>query len=180
MIHLRHGDLLIGTNARDEAADAYRRALRLRGGSFVRGNWWIAGPYPGGLDDVTQADSQQDVARPIVPAAHGKPAVRWKLLDDTDADLSLHPYFDNAENVTGYAQLFIYSESEQQISLTLGCDDCLRLSLNGEKLFKSRNFVTPGAGHASATLKAGWNRLSAKLVNRTRHHVLQVEITPRP
>ena len=174
------GDVHLAAGDWDAAERAYADVAQSQSRTWIRGNWWIAGPQPGGLADVTPAEGQPDVSRPITDTAS------WRLLREDDPMLELHSYFNWAEHVNAYAQTFVYSLQDQRVTFVLGSDDAMCLWLNGEKIFEHHGFLTVGEGRAQITLRKGWNQILAKVANDRRHHRLYLRIEdshappPRP
>jgi tetratricopeptide (TPR) repeat protein len=168
------GDVRLGAGNWVAAAEAFARAARLRGSTWVRGNWWICGPYPGTLADVAPPEAQTSVPLPV---EQGQSEKRWRLLHGGgETSLDFHSHFNWAEHVLGYAQTFLYCENEQRVTLVLGSDDAMRLWLNGREVFEHRGFLTVGQGRVDVTLAKGWNQLLAKVANDRRHHRLHLQI----
>jgi hypothetical protein len=92
----------------------------------------------------------------------------------------MHSLFGWAENAAGYAQTFVYSEADREVTLSLGADDFLRLWLNGRQVFEHPKFLNPGEGRVDVKLQKGWNALLAKVVNDRIHHRLQLQILDTP
>jgi hypothetical protein len=70
----------------------------------------------------------------------------------------------------------VYCDTEQEVTLSLGADDFLRLWLNGREVFEHDKFLKPGQGRVVVRLEKGWNALLAKVVNDRLHHRLHLQI----
>jgi hypothetical protein len=138
----------------------------------VRGNWWFAGPFRGGLDAADPPEAQPSE----IDAAAPPPSAAWRFHPDDGPSFVFHSRFEWAEHVTGYARTAIYSVEDCTVTLSIGSDDGVRVWLNGKQVFEHEGFLLQGAGCARVTLRKGWNRLLAKVANQTRHHALDLKI----
>jgi hypothetical protein len=162
---VRHGDALATAGDAAAAEDAYRQALRLGDPSrgWVRGGWWMAGPFPGGLAAASPGEAPPDGS--------------WRLLGHDRTTLLFHGPFDWAEYVTGYAQVLVYSDRDDlPVTLVLGSDDGVVLWLDGREVFGHDGYITPGDRKVEVKLRKGFNRLLAAVANDRRHHSLYLRI----
>ena len=176
---IRRADVLLGLGDEAAAAEAFARVLRLNGRHWVRGGWWTAGPYAGGLSQEPPAEARPEVSAPIAVPTGGQ-GTRWALHHHTAPSLELHPLFGNAQHVFGYAQTFVYSPDEREVSLGIGADDGVQVWLNGQKVFEHASFLDAGSRTVTVRLKPGINRLLAKVANDRLHHRLYLDLSDGP
>jgi hypothetical protein len=164
-LHVFHGDALMAAGNTAGAESAYREALKLRSSQqgWVRGNWWTAGPFPGGLAAAGPDEASDET--------------KWRLLDHDRPALVFHDQFNWAEHVTGYARTLVYCDrNERAVTLVLGSDDGVVLWLNGRDVFRHDGYITPGDRKVEVRLKKGFNTLLAAVANERRHHSLYVRV----
>ena len=131
-------------------------------------NWLVAGPYRQQGKGCSQL---YDV--PFPPEQPGGAKVTWQPAPHP-ADPSLRWQVDLGPIVGGdhcivYLRTRVYSPQARPVRLEIGTDDGIKLWING-RLVHANNAIrglTPAQDKATATLKAGWNDLLAKITQHT-------------
>lgn len=161
----------------EESADDFQQAMALHGfhdelPAWIETSWWVAGPYSEALEERQLPDTNL-----AGEASNWEPTVLGE-----NQGLNMGQFFHQAEQISGYAQLRVYSSSEVPVGVLFGADDALRLWFNGE-LVHSR----PGSRTAmrddeavNITLRPGWNILLAKVFNSTGDHGLFLRLSDNP
>lgn len=97
-----------------------------------------------------------------------------KVTIDLDASYRDIAKIQNTENLSSYANVYVYSEKDQSVQLKAGSDDGIRIWLNGALVHS--NMINRGAvvdnDVVPVSLKLGWNRLLIKVVQGTANHGL--------
>lgn len=149
-------------------------------------DYWAIGPYPEDSGAIVTGpeispdlpDARDGVASPPTGALRIWQPVALNARGFVD----LGPLFANAEHISAYVLLRLYSPVKRQVTIRLGSDDYVRLWLNGNPIYEySRERIAiPDEDSTPATLEAGWNRLLARVVNVAGEHALYLRIPDRP
>ena len=187
-----HGEILARQGEWELAADSFDRAVSLAEGGTGAGGprwftspWWVIGPYQGPLDAAHPPETNLEPLAPVPAEAGGNSAepLRWEsTILGEDQGLNLGRFFHHAEQITGYAQLRIYSSEARDAAVLFGADDALRLWFNDELIHGrdgSRTAVRDDEA-AAVTLQSGWNTLLAKVSNGTGEHGLFLRLSDDP
>ncbi len=178
----------------ESAAADFQQAADLRPAGDVEANpwftspWWVVGPYPELLDAEQPPETHLDPANPLPAMATTtdeepiEPLVWQSISLGENQGLDLGRFFQQAEHVSGYAQLRIYSPVEQSAGVLMGADDALRVWLNGELIHSRTEFrvATRDDEALEILLQPGWNTLLTKVSNNTRHHGLFLRLSDDP
>jgi tetratricopeptide (TPR) repeat protein len=187
------GEILAGQAEWEQAAADLERAAELRPTSalvdaslWFTSPWWVVGPYPEVLDAEQPPETSLDPLA-AVPAAtsdddSAEPLAWESIILGENQGLDLGRFFHQAEHISGYAQMRVFSPVEQSAGMLLGADDALRVWLNGE-LVHDRTEARAALRDDEAlevTLRQGWNTLLAKVTNSTQNHGLFLRLSADP
>lgn len=153
----------VTTDAGRDAAAAAREEVEKTAGNITC--WELAGPFG---DDGHGADYV--FAHAFAPEQPGAPAA-WRPLTLVYDDA--HPWLFNlrplkGNNCCAYARCAVWSDADQPARLEIGSDDGVKAWLNNE-LVHANNAVRshePFADSVDVRLRAGWNALLVKIVQR--------------
>ncbi|MHB0999517.1 MAG: fibronectin type III domain-containing protein [Armatimonadota bacterium] len=90
----------------------------------------------------------------------------WKAFTSTTSPIvNLATAFGAQTNVAGYAHVYVYSPTAQQVGLWLGSDNGIKVWLNGVNVWTndSARGLTPDQDKRTVSLTQGWNRLLLKI-----------------
>jgi WD40 repeat protein/serine/threonine protein kinase/tetratricopeptide (TPR) repeat protein len=183
------GSFALGRGRRDKAAADFARAIDLGTPelSAALSEFWVAGLYPKDFPAPFPPEKQTDPAQAI-PTRPGRKVnlrilARWRP-ESTDRSgyLDLAACFDQAEHVSAYALAYVYAKKEQEAVLLTGSDDELRLWLNGGLVYEydDGRAPAPDQDRILVKLRAGWNVVLAKVLNRTGQHGLFLRLSADP
>jgi hypothetical protein len=87
--------------------------------------------------------------------------------------------FGQAEHISAYALLRIYSPRQQPAAILLGSDDQVRLWLNGKQIheYLHERMALPDTDAVPARLEPGWNTVLARVVNVTGEHAIYLRLS---
>jgi hypothetical protein len=171
------GEIDAGLENWNQAAADFKQYLVLD----PRQHWvslgcWVAGPYP---EDLTRSYPPERVSFPNTLPENAAPLI-WE-------EVPIHPcgfvnfgaLFAQAEHISAYALLRVYSPRQQAVAILLGSDDQVRLWLNGKQIheFLDQRMAVPDAIAVPATLEEGWNTLLARVANETGDHALYLRLS---
>ena len=174
----------------EEAANDFTRAAALAPNDpqlFLDSGWWVVGPYREDLAAACPPEASTDPSRPVAGVApdDGGPAprLRWRsMMTHPSSGIDFGGIFEPAEHVAAYALAEVWSASDRDAVLAIGSDDHSRVWLNGSLIHEfaesERTATGPDAFRVPVRLKAGRNRLLAKVTNGEGPHVLYVRILP--
>jgi hypothetical protein len=138
--------------------------------------WNVVGPFPNPRVLGTELSPAVDsVYGPEVDAALTQSypgpkgqSVRWKRVRaGDDGYLTLNPHFEPSDWVAAYAQAFLYSPTEREVTLLFGADDAHVLWVNGERLSErqGRHISQVDELQVYVRLRAGWNAVMLKVAD---------------
>ncbi len=178
---------------RGKEADAdFARAAALRPDDpqlFLDAGWWVVGPYPEDLATTFPPEVDPDPSRPVAeftPAGGGSvPPLRWRPVATGARGLvDFAGVFEPSEHISAYALADVWSTTRRDAVLLIGSDDLSRVWLNGELVHEFRSpdntATTPDAFRVTVRLRAGRNRLLAKVTNGLSPHRLYLRIVTDP
>jgi hypothetical protein len=137
--------------------DLSGRLLYLACGAVFPDEWSVAGPYDAPTRDLGA------VFPPDAPNFRGWKAVRA----DVTGFLDLASLLGKKSNALVYAALEVWSPEEREAWLLVGSDDGVRVLLDGKVVLHHdiARHASPDEEVAAVQLRAGWNRILAKVVN---------------
>jgi len=93
--------------------------------------------------------------------------VKWRPYHSPEDKIDLAASFNYREAGAAYAVSWVFSDQDQDVTLSVGSDDGIRLWVNGEKVddVKGGRQAKPGSDIVKAHLKKGWNEVRAKVDN---------------
>jgi hypothetical protein len=145
---------------------------------------WVVGPYP---EDMTVSCSPEQSADAgpgrATTEADAKARRTWQSVPaDSQGFVDFGALFGQAEHISAYAALRIYSPQRQPVAILCGSDDYVRLWLNGNKVHEclQPRRAVPDEDAISATLEPGWNTLLARVANVTGDHALYWRLSDTP
>jgi tetratricopeptide (TPR) repeat protein len=181
---------LLEAYARRRRGDLDGARTRIAGLGYV-GRWMLAGPFENdgkaGLD--TGYEPEKELERPL-DLAHdydGKDRrrVRWRMLPAvapygwTDLGVFLRP----AEQACGYLTTFVHDprvkgNATSTATVWAGATGALRLFWNGTEILRDERYRDLDSDRfaAAATVRAGWNRLTAKVCGDDRAPMLSLRV----
>lgn len=91
----------------------------------------------------------------------------WFRLDSPSEVIDLSGALYSATNCVGYAHVYVYSPTNQSVSLWLGSDDGIKVWLNGAVVWNNNVYrsLTVDQDKFQVNLNAGWNRMLVKVSN---------------
>jgi len=170
----------------EAAADDVREFLLLNPNKhWLTVSSCVAGPYP----DDPKASYPPEKPFELAQVASGDggaetlPEVRWQSVPlNANGFIDFGALFDDAEHISAYALIRVFSPDQRPVAILFGADDEVRLWLNG-KLIRERvqlPALAPDSDATPATLVAGWNTVLARVMNTTRHHALYLRLSDTP
>ncbi|HOX39177.1 MAG TPA: HEAT repeat domain-containing protein [Candidatus Brocadiia bacterium] len=127
-------------------------------GDFIL-DWKVAGPYDA---EGKQYNELFDI--PLGPEKEGE--VKWQDFKAGDGGMvGLFEKWGENNNKAAYARTWIFSETEQDVSVDVGSDDGIKVWLNDAVIIadNTNRGAQPGQDHADVVLRKGWNRLTLKI-----------------
>ncbi len=179
-LRIEYGVLLTGLCLWDQAEAAFRQAVAAvpeGGPSLFEGSWWVAGPYSDSLRAPEEPEGHGNPCGGVGSASLWRPALPW------DGDLfRLDTFFDYQDFISGYALTNVYSLRDQEAVLLVGSDDQVRVWINGILVHEvaQDRMAIPDNDRIPVRLRAGWNRVLAKVVNKTGGHFLYLRWSTDP
>ncbi len=183
--NLADWQLLAGIHARqddwEEAELDAQRCLALhRDKRWLALGAWVAGPYP----EDFQASYPPERVFPTGDAAPRRGTLlSWESVPlRSNGFINFGSLFGQAEHISAYALVRVYSLTEQPVALMLGSDDRLRLWLNGKLIHENQESrrAVADADAVPARLDAGWNTLLARVINLAGDHALYLRLSDAP
>ena len=146
---------------------------------------WVVGPYPDDLKKSYPPDKNPNPGQQIAGAGEaGAPALlSWQSVPlNAQGFVNLGPLFGNAEHISAYALVRVYSPQRQQVAILVGSDDYVRLHLDGKQIHEhlTARRAMPDEDAVPAVLEPGWNTLLARVVNVTGEHALYWRLSDAP
>ena len=155
------------------------------------GKWMLVGPFDnegkGGLPTAFDPEREQEVPLDLTRDYDGKDhkPVRWRPLPAvspygwTDLGVFVRP----AESSCSYLTTFVRDEKvakggTRPVSVWAGATGALRLFWDGVEILRDDKYrdLDPDRFAAGATLRAGWNRLTAKVCGDERSPMLSLRM----
>jgi WD40 repeat protein len=166
------------------AADARQYLALSRDKRWFTLGCWVVGPYPDDLGASYPPEQSPDPGQLTVGGPDPRrPPLAWQPVPlNAQGFVNLGPRFGNAEHISAYALLRVYSPLKQQVAVLVGSDDYVRLRLNGKQIHEhlvARQAVADEDA-VGATLEPGWNTFLARVVNVTRDHALYWRLSDAP
>jgi serine/threonine protein kinase/WD40 repeat protein/tetratricopeptide (TPR) repeat protein len=180
---IERGRLLARLGQSAKADADFERAAQLAPESpqlFVDAGWWVAGPYPGDLDQRFDIETAL-VPEPSKPApASGSEERLWRELPiGMQGGVDLGAVF-KGDHIAAYALTFIYSSSPRDVVLLVGIDDYSLVLLNGREILRVEGYTEPDSRAVPVTLQSGRNTILAKIVNYAQGYSLHLHIGDSP
>ena len=115
------GRLLAELGEQTQADAAFARASALAKGElnrFLESGWWVAGPYPGGLDLPCPPELEADPSKPV-PAVGRAGSLKWQAVstDPAIGDINFGGLIAGANNASFYALAHVYADRDRTASL---------------------------------------------------------------
>jgi hypothetical protein len=148
--------------------------------------YWVAGPYPEDLSAHYPPEINPDSGNHLPAEVTTEPAptfLNWQLVPKNAAGfINFGPLFGNAEHISAYALLKVYSPKETKVAVLLGSDDQVRVWLNAKQIHENPALrpAFPDSDVVAATLNPGWNTLLARVVNVTGTHAMYLRLSDSP
>ena len=163
------GRLLAELGEETQADAAFARASALAKGElnrFLESGWWVAGPYPGGLDLPCPPELEADPSKPV-PAVGRAGSLKWQAVstDPAIGDINFGGLIAGANNASFYALAHVYADRDRTASLYILTDTDKRLWVNGKLVFAGRGGSKPQGtleAWVPIELRAGRNKLLLK------------------
>jgi transglutaminase-like putative cysteine protease len=130
--------------------------------------FWVLGPFEntGGAGFGVSLGPEQDGSLDQRWDGLSR-AVRWRRVDHVGPSgrLALHDHLWPADEVLGFAQVFIHSARAQAAALRVGASDQVMVSLNGRTVLVADQVhrVAPDQHVVGVNLREGWNSLLFKV-----------------
>jgi tetratricopeptide (TPR) repeat protein len=155
------------------------------------GKWMLVGPFDNegksGHATAFDPEKEQQVPLDLVRDYDGKDhkPVRWRMLPAvspygwTDLGVFLRPAESTCSYVTTFVQDASLGKTERRpVTVWAGSTGALRLFWNGVEILRDDKYrdLDPDRFAAGATLRKGWNRLTAKLCGDDRAPMLSLRI----
>jgi WD40 repeat protein len=169
-----------------QAAADFKRHLALDPRShWLTLDWRVAGPYP---DDLNQSyaperDSGTELQPAVSVEGNSTRALNWQSIPmNARGFVNFGALYAEAEHISAYARLQVYSPRQQRVLILVGSDDKIRLWLNGKQIheYLQERAAKPDADTVATTLSEGWNTLLARVVNVTGKHELYLRLSDAP
>jgi len=138
--------------------------------------WNAVGPFPNprvlgtelspAVDSVYGPERNPDLVQTYSGRAGQR--VRWKRVRASDdGQIRFNAHFEPNDWVAVYAQAFLYSPTEREVTLLFGADDAHVLWVNGERLSErqGRHISQADELEVQVGLNAGWNRVLLKVAD---------------
>ena len=163
------GRLLAELGEQTQADAALARAAALGKGElnrFLESGWWVAGPYPEGLDLSCPPELEPDPSKPV--AAVGRPGnLKWQAVstNPADGDINFGSLVSGAGNASFYSLAYVYADRDRTASLYLVTGGDTRLWVNGKLVFAglgSSNVPRSVDASVPIVLRAGRNQVLLK------------------
>ena len=176
----------------EEAANDFARAAALSPDDpqlFLDSGWWVIGPYPEDLARVFPPEAGADPSRPVdgvAPDAGGPtPRLPWRSAPThAQGGVDFVGVFDPPEHITGYALAEVWSSKDREAVFSIGSDDRSRIWLDGQLIHEfdppEDTATPPDTFRAVVRLRAGRNRVLAKVTNGANPHRLYLRILTDP
>ncbi|HUG92778.1 MAG TPA: tetratricopeptide repeat protein, partial [Planctomycetaceae bacterium] len=184
------GSYLLERGRREEAAADLTRAVELNaspGLDAALTEFWVAGPYAEDFRTAQPPERQLDPTQSIPGLTNDSEATpalsSWEsAAADASGFLDFGEVFGRTEHISAYALAYVYSRSDQEVTVFSGSDDDLRLWLNGELIHEHPHPRPPfpDQDRVPAKLQRGWNTVLAKVVNRGGRHGLFLRLSGDP
>ena len=185
---LERGMFHLETDRIEQAAADFANvvASRADGGTWLMSDCWINGPHPGGLEMRDPFSSVRDATHLVCRTDDNNEGqgLKWRRASQNlfAGDLSHYLRLDQTENSVMYVLVYVYSDQDQNVTLFLGYDDAAIVWFNDQEVRRSEfAFGTlPDQDLVPVILKAGWNRLLAKVANNGGEFNLFARISEDP
>jgi HEAT repeat protein len=127
---------------------------------------WVAiGPFV----DKTIESGEQSYKQVYEPDRTDTSKLEWKPLElgIGDWDINLEATYGPIDHCAAYVRTMIWSPVDQEVQIEGGCDDALKMWVNGEIVFDDYSVRggSPRKMLAPARLRKGWNELKLKAVD---------------
>ena len=132
----------------------------------------VAGPFGNDLQTAYGPEKNADEKVTYVGEQNAK--VNWKKQPtEPNGFLNMRAAFDK-DRISGYALTYVYSPKDQRATMFLGADDTVRVWINGTMIHEhaTPRLAVPDNDRVRIDLKAGWNLVVLKVVNRLDAHGL--------
>lgn len=148
-----------------ELEGRFRAVARRTNRSFAR-SWQLLGPFA-----YREDGSDPGAGEPFRTAASYDGmggTVRWRPFQSEDDRVDFAEFFKTKERVVGYAVCWVRSDSERDVTLSIGSDDGMELWLNRTSIyeFDGQRSASVGQDAVPAHLNAGWNEIRVRVDNR--------------
>jgi tetratricopeptide (TPR) repeat protein len=156
------------------------------------GNWVIAGPFDndgrGGLDAAYDPEKEQELPLNITRDYDGKShrPVRWRLLPPAASPyawVDFGSFIRPEEQSCVYASTFVRDahvkeRTSRPVTVWAGAAGAMRILWNGVEILRDDKYrdLDPERFAATATLREGWNRLTAKVCGDERAPMLSLRV----
>jgi putative membrane-bound dehydrogenase-like protein len=128
--------------------------------------FWVVGPFGDDLRAVYPPEEQPNPDA-VYSGAKADEKLKWqRYAVEPSGHLNLWTIFQR-DHISAYALTYVFSPQVQKVDLLVGSDDFVRVWIDGELVHEHTTVRTarPDEDRVSVTLKEGWNRVLAKVVN---------------
>jgi tetratricopeptide (TPR) repeat protein len=155
------------------------------------GNWMLAGPFENdgksGFDVAFEPEKEQELPLNLTHDYDGKShrPVRWRMLPSVSpyAWVDFGSFVRPTEQVCVYATTFVRdarvkAPATRPVTLWAGATGAVRLFWNGVQVLRDEKYrdLDPDRFATTATLRDGWNRLTAKVCGDERAPMLSLRL----
>jgi putative heme-binding domain-containing protein len=130
-------------------------------------DYHVVGPFAEDLKTAFPPESKPDFSATYPKEKSGE-VFAWQAHQARpDGFLNLREVF-NQDHISAYALTYVYSAQVQNVQMLLGGEDRLRVWLNGDLVHENAKprKAKPDDDRVEVALKAGWNTVLVKVVNR--------------
>jgi serine/threonine-protein kinase len=139
---------------------------------FLEAGWWVAGPYPGQLEDAYPPENDPSPSRPAAGVGQAAP-VPWRhATAEPNGAIYLGKVFGFAAPLSGYALNYVYAPRKREATLLVAGMDRVRLWVNGERVLQAPRWNDcsssgpEGYYRVQVVLRPGRNTLLLKVTNQ--------------
>ncbi len=136
--------------------------------SYIQ-TWLINGYYPNSTLSTQMTTDYLGGEANVSPYAGSTSGGKtWAKLASSSSYVNLWAYYGKPTYCVGYAFTYVYSPSDQTVTIKTGSDDGIKVWLNGTAVLTKdvQRGYTADSDTATMNLNAGWNKLLVKITQK--------------